>query len=49
MPTSISRLENITLGMHTLGAGAQTKSNNRMADDLILTDDYEISEFRFYT
>ena len=48
MPPSISRLETIALGMNTLGAGAQTSANNRMADDITLTDDYEISELRFY-
>lgn len=48
MPPSISRLETIALGMTTIGAGAQTSANNRVADDITLTDDYEISEFRFY-
>ena len=48
MPPSISRLETLTLGMTTLGAGAQTTANNRMADDITLTSDYDISELRFY-
>ncbi len=43
-----SRLESITLGMNTLGFGAQTINNNRMADDVTLSGDYDISEFKFY-
>ncbi|AFL81539.1 regulatory P domain of subtilisin-like proprotein convertases [Aequorivita sublithincola DSM 14238] len=44
-----SRLQNITLGMTSLGAGAQFTANNRMADDVTLTDDYDITELHFYT
>ncbi|MDN3725361.1 HYR domain-containing protein [Aequorivita sp. SDUM287046] len=49
VPPDRSRLQNTTLGMNILGFGAQTTANNRMADDVTLTDDYNITEFRFYT
>jgi len=44
----ISRLENVTLGMTTTGFGAQVTAGNRMADDIILTDDYDITTIDFY-
>ncbi|MRT17997.1 HYR domain-containing protein, partial [Vitellibacter sp. q18] len=48
VPPDRSRLESIALGMNTLGFGAQTTANNRMADDVTLTGDYDISELKFY-
>ncbi|MDC8001958.1 HYR domain-containing protein, partial [Aequorivita todarodis] len=48
VPPDRSRLESVTLGMNILGFGAQTVNNNRMADDVTLTDDYDITELRFY-
>lgn len=44
----ISRLENTTLGMTTLGAGVQVLNNNRIAEDIILADDYDVTELVFY-
>ncbi len=44
-----SRVENVTLGMTFLGAGAQTTANNRVADEVTLAADYDISELDFYT
>ncbi|MEX0995544.1 MAG: subtilisin, partial [Flavobacteriaceae bacterium] len=47
MPPDKSVLET-SLGMNGYGFGAQTTANNRMADDLILTNDYDITSINFY-
>ncbi len=44
----LSVLENVTLGMNTLGAGMQVLNNNRIAEDIVLTDDYDVTELVFY-
>jgi hypothetical protein len=44
----ISLLENTTLGMNTLGGGIQIANNNRMADDIVLDDEYEITQIDFF-
>ncbi len=44
----ISLLEDVALGMNTLGGGMQVANNNRMADDIILSDDYDITSMDFY-
>src|SRR5690606_25135107 len=49
VPPDRSRLQNTALGMNIIGFGAQLTANNRMADDVTLTEDYDITEFHFYT
>ncbi|MAN58564.1 MAG: hypothetical protein CMC08_01860 [Flavobacteriaceae bacterium] len=44
----ISLLEDQTLGMNTLGGGMQIGSNNRMAEDIVLDDEYEITQIDFF-
>ncbi|MEH6766040.1 MAG: hypothetical protein V7655_16190, partial [Aequorivita antarctica] len=39
----VSLLEDTSLGMGTYGSGAQFTAGNSIADDVVLTDDYDIS------
>jgi hypothetical protein len=44
----VSLLEDATLGMGNYGWGVQVSAGNRMADDFILADDYDLTELVFY-
>lgn len=44
----LSMLETTTLGMNTLGAGHQTASGNRIADDWVVTESVEVTSIDFY-
>ena len=43
-----SILQNVTLGMTTLGAGIQFASGNHMADDFVVDANWTIDQFTFY-
>lgn len=45
----LSLLESATLGMNTLGAGAQNSAGNRIADDVTFDSDVEIDRLVFYS
>ena len=45
----LSILEDITLGMGTYGAGAQFGSGNSVADDVTLTEEYDIDSIDVYS
>ncbi len=47
--TDQSVLQNSSLGMTTYGAGVQFSAGNRMADDFVVTDPWEVESFTFYT
>lgn len=44
----LSILEDVTLGMDTFGAGVQITSGNRIADDIVIAEDADITEMVFY-
>tara|TARA_A100000171_G_scaffold50980_1_gene63816 strand:- start:2526 stop:5489 length:2964 start_codon:yes stop_codon:yes gene_type:complete len=44
----VSLLEDTTLGMGTYGAGVQISAGNRIAEDIILADDYDITSMDFF-
>ncbi|GEQ84703.1 hypothetical protein ULMS_02110 [Patiriisocius marinistellae] len=44
----ISRLENVTIGNTTLGAGCNTGSGFRISDDFTIADGYQINEITLY-
>ncbi|MEZ4779611.1 MAG: T9SS type A sorting domain-containing protein [Flavobacteriaceae bacterium] len=44
----VSLLEDTSLGMGTYGSNANTGANFRMADDIVLSDDYDITSMVFY-
>jgi hypothetical protein len=47
-PPDRSVLETTTLGMTTLGAGVQITAGNRMAEDIVLSDDYDVTSIDFF-
>ncbi|HPF11929.1 MAG TPA: T9SS type A sorting domain-containing protein [Flavobacteriaceae bacterium] len=47
-PPDLSILENVTLGMNTLGGGMQVAAGNRMSEDIVLSDDYDVTELVFF-
>ncbi|GAB5401462.1 MAG: hypothetical protein Aureis2KO_30470 [Aureisphaera sp.] len=47
-PPDLSILETITLGMNTLGGGMQIGAGNRMSEDIILADDYDVTSIDFF-
>ncbi len=47
-PPDLSILENVTLGMNTLGGGMQIGNNNRMAEDIVLADDYDVTSIDLF-
>jgi hypothetical protein len=46
--TDQSILQNVTLGMNTLGAGIQFASGNHMADDFVVEETWTVESFTFY-
>jgi hypothetical protein len=46
--TDQSILQNVTLGMNTLGAGIQFASNNRMADDIVVSETWNVETITVY-
>ena len=46
--TDQSILQNITLGMNTLGVGAQFAAGNHMADDFVVEETWTVESFTFY-
>ncbi len=48
-PPDISFLQDASLGMNLYGFGAQLTAGNSMADDVVLTDDYEITEIDVFS
>jgi len=44
----VSLLEDTTLGMGTYGAGVQISAGNRIAEDIILADDYDVTSMDFF-
>ncbi|MDP2236945.1 MAG: choice-of-anchor J domain-containing protein, partial [Bacteroidales bacterium] len=47
--TDQSILQNVTLGMNTLGAGIQFASGNRMADDIVVDQTWTVETITVYT
>ncbi|MDO8896485.1 MAG: choice-of-anchor J domain-containing protein, partial [Bacteroidales bacterium] len=47
--TDQSILQNVTLGMNTLGAGIQFASGNRMADDIVVDETWTVETITVYT
>ncbi|MDC8004966.1 T9SS type A sorting domain-containing protein [Aureisphaera galaxeae] len=47
-PPHLSIVENVTLGMSTYGFGVQIANGNRIAEDIVLTDDYDVTSIDFY-
>ncbi|MDX9771715.1 MAG: choice-of-anchor J domain-containing protein, partial [Tenuifilaceae bacterium] len=47
--TDESILQNVTLGMTTLGAGCQFAAGNHMADDFVVDANWTVDDFTFYT
>src|SRR5690606_2751915 len=48
-PPPVSMLQDASLGMSLYGFGAQSTSSNSMADDMVLTDDYDITSIDVYS
>ncbi len=44
----VSQLQDASLGMGTFGFGAQIVAGNRVAEDFVLADDYDITSMVFY-
>jgi hypothetical protein len=44
----LSVLENVTLAMGTFGSGVQISAGNRISDDIVLADDYDVTSMEFF-